>query len=654
MKGIAISLLAVGTVVAGGASPSEASVFELGEILVSAPGERGEAASDTVRGEEMRAHDAQTVSQAIDRVPGVTLSRGGARNEEMVSVRGFTLRQVPVLIDGIPVYVPYDGNVDLGRFTTFDLSKIEVAKDGGSVLTGPNALGGVINLVTRKPTKALEGELESGVRFGDGGYNGAYSAFSAGSRQDLGWVQGSGSWSKLEGFSLADGVSGRDENGGYRGNSAAEDIKLNLKAAITPRDDDEYALNLIYQHGEKGNPPYMGDDRSVTSRYWQWPKWDKRSLYWLSRTGLSESWSLKTRAYYDSFVNRLKAFDDKDYDTQTRGSSFTSYYDDYSVGGSSEVGGDLAEWSTLKLAAHFKQDVHREHNAGEPTRTDIDNTWSFGAEHTAHVTRDLDLITGLSYDWRDTLKAEDYQNKAITDFPLTSSDAVNWQIKGVYRYSDTGALHASMAYKSRFPTLKDRYSYRMGRGLPNASLEAERAATYELGVEQTLFGNTRIDASVFHSAISDAIESVALTRNVSQMQNVGDAIHQGLELGIHTTVLPRTELGVSYTLLNAQNEKSAIHVTDAPRHKGVIYGAYALTDALSVRPSVTLASERYSDTAGTKVDGYIVSDLAVRYDVTEAISLEAGVNNILDTRYELSEGYPEEGRNYFLKGKVTF
>ena len=80
-----------------------------------------------------------------------------SRNEDMVYLRGFDVRQVPLFIDGIPAYVPYDGYVDFGRFTTFDLAQIRVAASGASLMYGPNTLGGAINLVSRKPVRAFEG-----------------------------------------------------------------------------------------------------------------------------------------------------------------------------------------------------------------------------------------------------------------------------------------------------------------------------------------------------------------------------------------------------------------------------------------------------------------------------------------------------------------
>ena len=58
---------------------------------------------------------------------------------------------MPVFFDGIPTYVPYDGNLDLGRFMTSELESIEVSKGYTSLLQGPNLMGGAINLTTATP-----------------------------------------------------------------------------------------------------------------------------------------------------------------------------------------------------------------------------------------------------------------------------------------------------------------------------------------------------------------------------------------------------------------------------------------------------------------------------------------------------------------------
>jgi iron complex outermembrane receptor protein len=79
-----------------------------------------------------------------------------------MTVRGFTTRgQVPFLLDGIPISVPYDGYVDFNCFLATDLAVRQVDKGYVSPLIGPNALGGTINLVTKEPTKQRDGSPRS-------------------------------------------------------------------------------------------------------------------------------------------------------------------------------------------------------------------------------------------------------------------------------------------------------------------------------------------------------------------------------------------------------------------------------------------------------------------------------------------------------------
>ena len=104
-------------------------VFNLGNVIVNGAVHDQEIASEQViSSADLQRFNRDNVGQAVNMLPGVSLREGGPRNEQTVSVRGFDSRQVPVFLDGIPQYVPYDGNVDLARFTTFDLSEIRVVK----------------------------------------------------------------------------------------------------------------------------------------------------------------------------------------------------------------------------------------------------------------------------------------------------------------------------------------------------------------------------------------------------------------------------------------------------------------------------------------------------------------------------------------------
>ncbi|HFE2765867.1 TPA: TonB-dependent receptor plug domain-containing protein, partial [Escherichia coli] len=236
----------------------------------------------------MKALDKQNVAQALSVVPGVVLQKSGSRNEEQVKVRGFDSRQVPVYFDGVPIYVPYDGNLDLARILTNNLGAVEVSKGYSSLLQGPNQMGGAINITTQKPTKPLEASLgyrQGWSRSQDNAYD-MHASFAASS--DLGYLQVSGSQLKQDFLGLPHGVN--NDIAGKHGkmiNSSADDKRGIVKLGFTPRENDEYTLTYIKQDGEKDNPPYSGNS-GQKSRYWQWPEYDKESFYYQGTTQLND------------------------------------------------------------------------------------------------------------------------------------------------------------------------------------------------------------------------------------------------------------------------------------------------------------------------------------------------------------------------------
>ena len=78
--------------------------------------------------------------------------------------------------------------------------------------------------------------------------------------------------------------------------------------------------------------------------------WDKDSIYFLSHTEFgTHHLTLNTKAFYDTFKNDLRAFDDAIFSTQKKKSSFNSYYRDYSYGAGFDLGGDLTSKDHLKI-----------------------------------------------------------------------------------------------------------------------------------------------------------------------------------------------------------------------------------------------------------------------------------------------------------------
>ncbi len=640
------------------AKAADATVFSLGEVKVTAsPLTAGALGSTAIDIEEIRQHDRQTVGEAVDLLPGVNLSKVGARNEQMLYLRGFDLRQVPVYIDGIPVYVPYDGYVDLGRFSTFDLSRIEVAKGFSSTVYGSNTLGGAINLVSRRPRKAFEGEVGGSFSFTDHGeHNGVQAYTNLGTNQGNWYLQASASYMSQDFFRLpSDFVTAKGEDGGRRDNSYQHDNKGSVKFGWTPNATDEYAVNYVAQHGVKGVPPYAGSVAGVAPRYWQWPYWDKDSVYFLSKTQFGEH-ALKLRLYHDTFKNSLFTYDNAGYNSQKLKSSFASWYDDYSDGASVEGDFKLSPVNQLRVAMHIKDDIHREHNAGEPIRRGKDRTRSVGIEDSHAFNERLSLVTGVSFDRRETLEAQDFQNGVVKPFPLGSKSVSNGQAGLFYRTSATGQVQATIASKSRFPTIKDRYSYRLGTAIPNADLKVEEATHYELGYSDKVGPQFRYAANVFTSDITNLIQSVNIPASqctsppCTQMQNIGKASSSGIELSADGA-LGLLEYAANYTYLERKNKSNpGVFLTDTPKHKLFASAAWQIGNGWSSTASAEALSSRYSSADGKQVAaGFAVANLKAGYRLKNGTLIEGGVRNLFDRLYAYSEGFPEAGRTWFVQ-----
>lgn len=637
-------------------------VFVLGEVEVAGDQTDGAGSvlTERVSEEELRRFNRDDVAEALDLLPGVHLSKIGARNESTVYVRGFDLRHVPLYLDGIPMYVPYDGYPDLRRFTTFDLSGIVLSKGFVSVLYGPNTMGGAINLVSKRPEKAFEGNGGVGYASGD-----SYRAYlNLGTNRGWWYLQTGASWYNIDHFRVSDDFGKTaTEDGGRRENSYQRDRKLNLKIGLTPRGDDEYALSYIYQHGVKGTAPYAGAYPymfpATRIRYWRWPYWEKESYYFNSRTGLGEASYVKTRLYYDRYMNSLFSYDDAEYETITRPYAFRSNYDDHTYGGSLEFGIEPVPRNLIKVAFHYKRDVHKEHNWPNPYQRFEDEIYSVGAEDTIRLAEKWKLVVGLSYDAIKTLDARDLISGDLVDFPKDESDAWNPQIGLFYDPTDSATLYATVAHKTRLATIKDKYSYRLGTAIPNPDLKPEKAINYEIGYRDRLWNRFSFNAALFYSHISDFILQATVrdpddpTATTNRNQNVGKVEQYGLELGIDGHLTETVEAGINYTLMERNNRSSDERLTNTPDHKLFTYVRYRPLEWLSLQADMNYYSNSYSSTDGVRIAGeFAVVNTKAVFEPLPGLTVEAGINNLFDTNYAYEEGYPEAGINYF--GNVQY
>jgi iron complex outermembrane recepter protein len=620
-------------------------IYTLGEVNISATVDK-----TTVDASDMQKYNAKDVSTALRTLPSLIISENGARNESTVYLRGFDICSVPVYMDGIPVYVPYDGYVDLARFTTYDLARIDVAKGFSSMTYGANTIGGAINLIGIKPTQKLELRAKVGAMSGQG-YE---TKINLGSNLGKMYIQAGFSVLQREFVPLSakfDTLKLQTDH--HLNNSYSKDIKSSLKIGYTPNATDEYSINYQYSHGVKGNPVYLGTDVNTPVRYWQWPYWDKQSIYYISKTAIGKESNLIVRGYYDQFRNEVRSFDDDTYSTQKKRYAFNSLYNDYTVGGNLEFASDLNDKNHLRVSLHAKNDNHSEHNEGEPIRYFADNTFSLGIEEVYKPDSKLSFIPGISYNLRKSLQAENYNSSdsTITNFPKNQNDALNGQLATYYKISNSLNLSFKIAYKSRFATMKDRFSYRMGTAIPNPDLKSETALNMELASSIEIADKLNLRPELFYNHLYNTIQMVSNVQpGLSQMQNTGKAIFKGVDLSMVYQPVTVLNIYVTYSYIQKNNiSNPEILFTDVPNNKLFASVEYTIVKKIMINLFGEYDSSRNNASDGTRVSsGYFLMNGQVTYSFIKFLKAEFGVNNFFDKNYTIEEGYPQAGRTFYI------
>ncbi|MBN2707060.1 MAG: TonB-dependent receptor [Deltaproteobacteria bacterium] len=630
---------------------ADQGVFTLGEIVVTGEDERVTeiTTNETISMEDIRLSGSRNLGDALSNLPGV-FPTIGTKNEYYFTVRGFNQRYVPIYYDGIPISVPNDGFVDAGVLTTDNLSRITLSKGVSSVLYGCNTMGGVINMVSRKPEKAFEGDLTLGAWEVDG-YR---AAANFGARQEKWYLAIGAGYLEQRTFNLSsDFDNARNERKDTRNNASRETTNASLKVGWTPAPGHEYALGVNVVEAERDVPPHAFAASGRELKFWRFTNWDKLTTYFIGDSQLLDGLELKTRLFRDDYENTLKAYDNASYNSQKAKSAFTSTYDDYSWGGSFTLRSRQLKNQNLSLAFHFKEDIHREQgDRGDPWERYEARTFSLGLENDLRLTDYLSLVLGCSYDLQDPRYANGCR---VRD----DDDSFNPQIGLRWALNDNTVLHASVGAKTRFPTLNELYSSYLGSTLPNPDLEKETAVNYELGIEQNFGGHTQVSLALFYSDVEDLITRRVLPAG-DMYDNVGKSRFQGIEVALRSTLLPRQEINLSYTYLDAEDRsagRSSDHLEEVSENKVYLSDVITITDRVRFFTELQWNDERWEqDINGNwkNIDGFFLADAKVMVKLPGNLELETGIHNLFDKDYELSVGFPQAGRTAFAEIKYSF
>ena len=672
--------------------------FDLGTIVVNAaaPGLALSPLSDTIDQIDIRNRQALTVNQAIEYLPGVAIDHKAPRNQTGISIGGFDSRQVPLYLDGIPAYLPFDGYVDLTRYLTSDIGAIQVVKAYATPLLGPNGLGGIINLVTRQPQRFFEGDLLIGTAPG-GQLN---SGVHVGARQRRSFFQASADRLQSDSYPVSRSFAfNAVQPGGHRVNSSQRDHRYRVRAGWTPRSPDSYVVTYSSQRGVAGVPPYSGQaplcaagvstaTPCVTPKYWKWPEWNADSYYFNSATAVGPTSSVQTRAFYSRYTNTMDMFDDATYSTMNVNASSGNIRNrDHSAGVSGEFDTRAVQQNALGASFFVKNDTHVEQattfsraNVANitPAETDRDRQSSFGIHDAVTLSSRLRATLGVSADHLNGLEAQDLNSDRTGVIPFQTTAHV-WAYNPVGSLSfvsgRAGAVLISYAHKSRFPTIKDRYSYKAGRAVPNPSLRPERARTWTGSYSRTLASRTVAQLDVFRSSVNDEIENVfflsplcpaaggggsgrGAAGTCQQAVNVGSEIHDGFTVTLRTTPEERLTIDANYSYLRREiTGATGVFPTGTPKNKMVATATLRLP-----RDATALISTRYQDGTVAMSDNgfplpaarFTTIDAGGTFPIRSSVNVQSGIKNLLDRDYYYWEGFPEPGRNWYLTLRYGF
>jgi len=678
---ISLMLIAFSSANAEEVVPSESSgyaAFDLGEIYVTAeqlPAVREVAVTTEITAEEIKATNSHTVAEALTYIPGVVVS-GGRKNQPNIQIRGLDQSRALILIDGVPYYETNYGKLDLNQIPVDNIAKIEVTKGGASVLYGPNALAGVINIITKKPTEkpSAEALLEIGEN--------ATSKVSLTHGMKAGivnyWLnyahQESGGWRMSDDFEPKIGTITRRpgtpteeilEDGGFRNNSDFKTDSLWAKVGIEPAPDAAYYLNFHYIAKEKGVPPSTVSENIFTSRpafsgFVRIPRYDDWGIDLSGQQKISSELVLKAKLFYHNHVDDYVSYADQTYSEKIA----VSRYKDYLIGGSMTADYRPAQWDIVRLGLQYRGDSHEERDDSYlPFAESFSYTGSVALENELNKIKNLSLVAGVSYDWFRVSEAErnitdkntgDFLNQVNLNKPDTM-DEFNPMLGATYILSDSTRLFGSVARKVRFPTLSQLYSTRSG----NTELTAEKSVNYTLGISQVFGSFVSGELAVFYYDVSDFISRDApgtegIYRNYAKISLAG------FELSSAINLLQDLLLRIGYTYTNGRDRSDGRvteNVTFVPENKVDIGVKYTIPYLVApVDLTCIYVSESYNqlptpqrpDQESIKTGDYFIVNARISKKFLKHYEAYLAVNNIFDSDYEAEYGFPGQGRNFYV------
>ncbi len=579
---------------------------ELGQVVVTATKTEIEIAESpqsisVITGKEIAESPNRSIAEMIQRAPAVEVSAyGPAGSLATPQVRGSSAGQVLILVNGRRINDAQNGQFDLNNLPIAkeEIERIEILRGSASALYGADAMGGVINILTKTPSE--KPQTKASVSYG---------------RFDTGQFSLSHRW-KPGAFRYGLSVS-REKSDGYRTNSDSEAWIAGgeLGYEVGPR--SEITLGARYIGKEVGLPGTLTfpdpDDR-------------QKDKIWLLDVGyrgqITPRFKLNVKGFHNNYRNTFDA-----------GSQGILSAGESSLHKSMATGGDLQGiWAI--------GNTHVLTGGGEIIEDRLDSTLigtekatrgAFYAQDEWEIVRTLAATYGLRWDFH-----------SIYEDQLNPRVGILWRLPAAFR------LRASVGRSFRAPTFNDLYWPASGYTEGNPNLQPEKAWAYELGLEKN-FGKVAVGkAAGFYRDVKDLINWAAGPDFVWRPSNISSAKIWGAELEMTFYPFKGLAIPLNYSYLYPRDESTGEPIPSKPKHMVNLAIEYLTSFGLKTNVKGRYVQYYLSDTSTLNLDYFVLdARLAYGFKIHQEVSGEAflSLTNALDREYQTVEGYPMPPRS---------
>ena len=591
------------------------------------------ASVTVVPGDDVQRYHYETVEDVLRTVPGVEIRRSGSIGKlSNISIRGANANQVQVLVDGVRVKSPTTGQADLSDISPDLIERIEVIRGPQSTLYGADAIGGVVNIITKKGKGPFSATVEGGA--------GNYDSYTG--RGLFG-----GTYSLLD---YSGSISHLESNGQFK-NDSSDKNAVNFRVGLSLPWDSSIAFSLRWVQNEIGlpvkflnSPPFvLPNDPIIDSNNRQISETWVMGL--TGHTKPFEWWEVDLRG--GRYQNKTTFVDLPDAAEQCPFAPF----------GSCEFPSrfNVQRWEA-ELLNHFHIGKWSTSSIGLEYRTeDGEAQGSTPFEASSHTRSAFFQQTFRFWDRLFMSAGFRVEDNSVYGTHWTERGSLSYVIR------EWGTrIHGGAGSGFRAPTFNDLFF----PGFSDPTLQPETSFSWEVGVDQKLWKDRiRLGLTYFNNKFTNLISFMFIaTPPFVKGVNIGEARAEGFEFVSAVDILDNLTAWLNYTYTESENLQTHRLLAREPRDRLNLGVTWRPIPRLELFGDVQWVSKQFEPTGGayrwnsayTVVNAGATYRLFQRYAFIQGVDLWTRIQNLTSEDYSEVRGFPALGVNALAGVRMTF